>query len=103
MHNKRLAMATRVQQTSQFGDDADIITIFATAHHNPIQMAITHHRIKGADQFSAVLAPRITKGIPLRARGATVVHAQDPGRTIGFKVRSSRTGHQAQPADIGES
>jgi hypothetical protein len=95
-------MATRVQEARQFGDDAHVITIFTAAYHHPIQLAITHHGIKGAHQFSAVLAPRVTKGIPLYAGRATVMHAQDPGRTIGFQVRRGRTGHQAQTADIGK-
>jgi hypothetical protein len=72
----------RLEIVDEFGDDADIVTIFTTADNDAIDLAITNERIESPNELGPVRAPTVTKGVPLLPRGAAVVHPQDFRRPI---------------------
>ena len=44
----------RLEIVDEVGDDADIVTIFATADNDAIDLAITNERIEGPNELGSV-------------------------------------------------
>src|SRR5262245_25195292 len=86
----------------QLSNDVDIVTIFAGAHDHAIELAISYQGIKGTHQLSAVALPTGTKGISLRPRLAAVGQRDHPSRPMGFQMRTGRTRHKSESADVGK-
>jgi hypothetical protein len=89
-----------VQYAGQFGNNADIVAILAGAYDDAIELAIPDHGVEGAYKLSAVGFPGCAKGISLRPRVATVVHAEYPGWSIGLQMCTSRARHQPESSDV---
>jgi hypothetical protein len=92
--DERWLGTARLEIVNEFGDDTDIIAIFAAADDHAIDLAITNQRIEGANEFGSVRTPTVTKGVSLLSRGAAIVHPQDFRWPIRCEMRPGWTSHQ---------
>jgi hypothetical protein len=92
--DERWLGTARLEIVDEFGDDADIVTIFATTDHHAIKLTITNERIEGANEFGPVRTPAMTKSVSLLSWSAAVVHPQDLRWPNRCEMRPGWTSHQ---------